>query len=388
MTPKRIVVRGVLVGDSTPKDIVVENGIVTTVRAAGRGKADIGGRTTLIGPTFFDIQVNGAFGIDLQSPTLTPEDVKRLGEGLAAWGVSHWVPTIITNAPKLIERTCRIIAEAMDDADVAASVPGIHLEGPFISPKDGPRGAHPKRHVRKPDLRLFDRLLKAANGKILYTTLAPELDGAIPFIKAVVRRGVRVSLGHHDASADEIARAVDAGATLCTHLGNGLAPVMPRHANPLWPQLADDRLACSLIADMHHLPSDVLKTFVRAKGPDRIILISDAVHIAGLKPRRYQLAGVPVELKRTGRICLTGTGLLAGSSLMVFHGVLNVAHHTDLTLERAFACASSVPAERLRLRLPFRTIQRENPANFVVFSGEALLGAFVRGRLYTPLSRR
>jgi len=391
--PKRFsgLVRGVVLGENAPADIVVERGRVLRKTAAGRRKADLGSRTAIVAPTLFDIQVNGAFGIDLQSPTLQPEEVAALSALLAAQGVSRWAPTLITQSQYRLERNCRVLAEAMEDRNLRRAIPGIHLEGPYLSPNDGPRGAHPKRHIRKPSLREFDRLLKAAGGRILLTTLAPELPGAIPYIRRVVQRGVRVALGHHEAGEAAIARAVEAGAVLSTHLGNGLAPRLDRHDNPLWAQLSQDRLSASLIADLHHLPPSVLKTFVRAKGPERIVLVSDAVHLAGLDPGRYDLAGTPVELQRSGKISLVGTGLLAGSSLMLIEGVANAAHHTGLTLQQAFASASRIPAKILGIKGAFLSAKAGSTANFLILErtrdkdpqGFRLQASIIRGELYT-----
>ena len=385
---ERIVVRGTLLGDTGVSDVVVRNGKVESVQRGGRGKAHIGGSNAIIGSTLFDIQVNGFGGVNLQGDKVVPEDFARIGAALAKGGVSHWIPTLITGAQSDMEHGCRIFAEALQDKDVARAVPGIHLEGPYISPVDGPRGAHATKHVRKPSIREFDRLMNAADGKISYTTVAPEVPGAVAYIKAVTKRGVVVSLGHHHGTADQIARAVDAGARLCTHLGNGMAAQIQRHFNPIWPQLADDRLTCSFIADLEHLPEPVLKTFVRAKGPERTILTSDVVHIAGLKPGRHDLGGVAVELKPSGRICLTGTELLAGSSLVLLQAVINAAEHTDLSLEQAFASASSVPAKLLGLNHRFELPQRGKRADFVVFElagpkerhKAKVCGVFVNGR--------
>ena len=214
---------------------------------------------------------------------------------------------------------------------------------------------------------MFDRLLAAANGRILYTTVAPEVRGAIRYIKEVVKRGVVVSLGHHNGDADQIKRAVDAGARLATHLGNGLAPMMHRHLNPLWPQLAEERLTCSLIPDLEHLPAPVLKVFVRAKRPEKVILTSDVVHIAGLEPGRHALGGVPVELTRQGRIQLGSTGLLAGSALMLLQGVVNAVQVGAMTLEEAVASTTTIPAKLLGVKHAFSLPSVNRRANFVVF---------------------
>lgn len=376
-------VRGCLIGDTKPSDLTIRDGKVTSIRPSSRARAHCGSRTSIIAPTLLDIQVNGGYGIDLQSPTLTGDQVLDLSNRLAAQGVSRWVPTIITNTLKRMERACRVIAEVMPHDK---NIVGLHLEGPCISPIDGPRGAHAKRYVRPPRLREFDTLLRAADGDILYTTIAPERPGAIPYIRGVVKRGVRVSLGHHAASSDTIAKAVDAGATLSTHLGNGLAPTLHRHENPLWPQLANDGLTASLIADLHHLNPQMLKTFIRAKTPDRIILTSDAVHLTGMRPGHYDLAGTPVQLKRNGKICLTGTDLLAGSSLTLLQGILNAHHHTDLTWEQAFNSATTIPAKTLGLPKQSWPPRKGKAADFLVVDPKresAVRATWIRGNRKT-----
>ena len=383
-----ITVRGRLVGAARPSDIEVRGGAVLRVDPAGRRPADFGSRDAFIGPALFDIQVNGAAGHGLQGGQVRPDDVLAVTEHLAAWGVSHWVPTLITAPLEEMEHGCRMIAEALRDPCVARAVPGIHLEGPCISPNDGPRGAHPKAQVRPPKIADFDRLMTAAEGRILYTTLAPEWPGAPAYIRALVRRGVLAALGHHEATAVDIARAVDAGARLCTHLGNGSASLMKRHDNPFWPQLAEDRIAASLIADLHHLPAAALKTFVRAKGPARVILTSDCVRLAGMKPGKYREFGAEVELKRNGIICLSGTDLLAGSAMMLLQGVVNAWRSTDLTLEQAFACATTVPAGLFRVKRLSQPMGVGGRANFVVFEADhakrravKVLASFVHGML-------
>lgn len=366
-TDNALCVRGVLLGQKTPSDLVIRAGRIAAVRPASRRRADIGSRNSHIGPTLFDIQVNGAFGVDLQDPKLEPEDVAALSDLLAGQGIAHWVPTLVTGPSRVVERNCRVVAEALRDKALARAVPGIHLEGPYISKEDGPRGAHPKRHVRNPDIREFERLLNAAEGRVLYLTLAPELPGAVPFIESVVRQGVLVALGHHNASPEAIGRAVDAGARLATHLGNGLAAKLPRHVNPLWPQLADDRLFASFIPDLEHLPPEVLKTFLRAKGPERSIAISDIVYCAGLEPGMYQFQRADVELLPSGRICLKGTEFLAGSSLFLLQGIVNLRRVAGLTLEQAFACATAVPTRLLGLNYRFSQPRVGEKANFLVF---------------------
>lgn len=364
-------IRGCLPGQDTPTDIVVgERGHVESVTEAGRERADVGGRTAHIIPPLFDIQVNGLDGIDLQSPDLAVEQIAAIGRGLARNGVGYWIPTLITAGAASLRRLCHVFAEAMEDKAIARAVPGIHLEGPYISPEDGPRGAHARTHVRKPSLAEFDRLQAAAHGYIRYVTLAPEWKNAPAFIRGLRERGVSVSLGHHNATEEQILRAVEAGATLCTHLGNGMASPIPRHANPLWPQLANDALTASFIADLEHLPPASLKSMLRAKGPERAILTSDCVHITGLPPGHYHLGEMPVELLPSGRICLSGTVYLAGSSLMLLQGLVNAVRVGGLTMRQAVASATTIPAQALGLK---QLIKRFAPPtvgarpHFVVF---------------------
>lgn len=367
-----VTVCGIPVGSGRPVHITIRDGIIEAItQGGGFGRPDYGTRSSIIGPTLFDIQVNGGNGINLQGPKAKPGDVLELTRFLATWGVSKWVPTITTNTFANMEHACRVIAAALEDPEVARAVPGLHLEGPFLSPLDGPRGAHAKRYVREPSLRDFDKLNRASGGHVLYTTVAPELPRGMAFIEGLVKRGVTVALGHHHASEDQIAEAVDAGARLCTHLGNGLAAELDRHSNPLWPQLAEDRLAAAIIADLHHVPPDMLKTMVRMKGSDNVILTSDAVRIAGLKPGMYPhhsgVKGMMVELLPSGRINLCGTNLLSGSALMLLRGVLNATRETDMTLEQSFRCASMIPAEILGVKADFGTLKPGAVANLIVF---------------------
>ena len=382
------VVRGRILDAGRAVDILVRDGRIARISPARAAAADFGHESAIIGPTLFDIQVNGAFGASLQDSDLDPQVLSTITEKLAAWGVSHWVPTLITAPLDAMENSCRVIAQALrKNRRLARAIPGIHLEGPCISPEDGARGAHKREYVRVPNTKEFDLLWRAAEGRITYTTVAPDQARAAAYIRHVVSRGVVVSLGHHAATAQQITAAVDAGARMCTHLGNGLSSQMHRHFNPLWPQLAEDRLHASFIADMHHLPQAVLSSFVRCKRPALTMLTSDAVHLAGMRPGKYDLLGMGVELRKDGKICLIGTDLLAGSSLMLLQGVVNTWRCTDLSLEEALRSASIIPARLLGLRHPFHTPRMGDRANVVAFeSGERpnearILTAVVHGQL-------
>ena len=190
----------------------------------------------------------------------------------------------------------------------------------------------------------FERRQEAARGRIVLVTLAPEVEGAIALIEWLVTTGVRVAIGHTAATGDQIAAAVSAGATLSTHLGNGCAADLPRHPNLIWDQLADDRLHASVIVDGHHLPASTVKAMTRAKGPERTILVSDAIAAAGCNPGRYTIGGVECELHGDGRVSLPGTPFLAGSSLTLDRAIENTVRFTGLPVADVSAMASTGPA--------------------------------------------
>jgi N-acetylglucosamine-6-phosphate deacetylase len=297
----------------------------------------------VLAPALWDIQINGYGGLDFSQE----EHLARIAGTLATFGVARFCPTVVTGPDAMLCRSLTAIARARAASPaLAAAVPCIHLEGPYISSCDGARGAHPLAHVRDPDWDHFQRLQEAADGLIGIVTLAPERAGAIPFIARCAATGVVVALGHTAADAATIAAAVDAGARLSTHLGNGLATPIDRHHNPLWPQLADVRLTASFIADGEHLPPAPLTAMIRAKGGARgSILVSDAVAEAGLPPGRYQgVGGAAVDVLPSGRIQLAGTPYLAGSGAHLLACVAHAVRCGAADLAAAVDMASIRPA--------------------------------------------
>jgi N-acetylglucosamine-6-phosphate deacetylase len=230
-------------------------------------------------------------------------------------------------------------------------IAAFHLEGPYISNEDGPRGAHPSAYCRPPDWDEFERFQEAAGGRIGVLTMSPEYDGSARFIERAVSSGVLVAIGHTKATSQQIWEAVDAGARMSTHLGNGSHALIPRHANYVWDQAAEDRLVASLIVDGHHLPPAVVKCLVRAKTPQRCVLISDLVGDAGLPPGRYRNATVgEIEVLDDGRIVIAGQRqYLAGAGLPLAHGVANVMRFAGLDLRTAIEMAAVQPATLLGL---------------------------------------
>lgn len=303
------------------------------------------GETAWLSAGLVDLQVNGFAGHDLNGGGLVPETVARLAAVLRADGVTSFLPTLITASEASITTALSAIAAArVADPLVAHAIPAVHVEGPHISPEDGPRGAHPRDQVRPPDLAEFDRWQAACGGLVGLVTLSPHHDGAPDYIRGLVARGVHVSIGHTDASPAQIAAAVEAGAALSTHLGNGIAATLPRHPNPIWSQLAEDRLTAGFIADGHHLPAEVLKAMLRAKGLDRSVLVSDAAALGGLAPGLYdQPIGGRVELAADGRLGLAGTPFLAGAARPLKQDVALAIEMAGIPLADALRLATLNP---------------------------------------------
>jgi N-acetylglucosamine-6-phosphate deacetylase len=298
-------------------------------------------------PGFVDLQVNGFAGVDFNDPSsCTTDGVTRALDAMRATGVTRCLPTIITSSLDHFAACARVVARH-PNAGAGAAIAGIHMEGPYISPLDGFRGAHPREHCIAASVDDFARRQEAADGRILLVTLAPEVPGAIALIEHLVSRGVRVALGHSAASAEDIHAAVNAGATLSTHLGNGCAATLPRHPNILWEQLAHDELFASFIVDGHHLPAPTVKAMMRAKTPARCMLVTDAIAAAGCPPGIYSLGGLQVELNAAGRVSpagVPGASHLAGSALSMDRAIGLTVRFTGLPLDEVLKMATTTPA--------------------------------------------
>jgi len=295
-------------------------------------------------PGLFDLQVNGFGGIDFNGADLTGDRVVEALHLMRATGVTRCLPTLITSSFDRFAANARILARVGD-----AALAGIHMEGPYVSPADGARGAHPAGHVAPASIDDFKRRQDAAGGRIVLVTLAPEVPGALPLVEFLVAANVRVAIGHTAATPPQLADAIAAGATLATHLGNGCPETLPRHPNVIWELLAADGVLASVIADGHHLPASTVKTMVRAKGPFRTILVTDAIAAAGCAPGPYTIGGVACELGPDGRVSLPGTPYLAGSSLTLDRAVANTCRYTGMPIAGVIPMASTIPAAYLGL---------------------------------------
>jgi N-acetylglucosamine-6-phosphate deacetylase len=337
LTARRVSGRSPATGAGIAVDI--DDGVIVALRDAE--EAD----DAYVSAGLVDLQVNGYAGIDLNDGALSPPRVAALARTLLRLGVTTFLPTLVTASEEAIVSGLTAIAEARaGDSVTAHMIPCVHVEGPFLSPNDGPRGAHPLAFIRPPDIAEYRRWQDASGGLVGMVTLSPHRAEALPFIRELAAAGVHVALGHTDASPEQIHAAADAGAVLSTHLGNGSAALLPRHPNFIWAQLADDRLTASFIADGHHLPADTLKSMLRAKGLSRAVLVSDSVALGGLPPGIYeQQIGGRVELSADGRLGIVGTPYLAGGARPLKDGVAVAAKSAGLSLPDALKLATENP---------------------------------------------
>ena len=298
---------------------------------------------------FFDLQVNGFAGVDFQQDNLTARDLKKAVAALRAHGTDRILLTLITDSiDRLCTKLARIEACLKKHPALAATIVGYHLEGPYLLPEPGFMGAHDPQWMHPPSSAEFERLWQAAGGRIRLMTLAPEWPGSPSFIRQLVTQGVRVAIGHSNASADQIDEAIAAGLGLCTHLGNGVPLQLDRHYNIIQRLLARDELYATFIPDGIHLPSHVLKNFVRAKPRNKVLFTTDAMAAAGAPPGRYRLGHLITEADANGIVRQPGeTRYFAGSSLTMDAAAANVSSMLGWTPAQALAACSTRVARYL-----------------------------------------
>jgi N-acetylglucosamine-6-phosphate deacetylase len=338
---------------------------ITSVNPSPAPGAAAGG--LYLAPGWIDLQVNGFAGVDYNRPDTPAEDIAGSIQALFATGVTRFFPTVITGAPENMEGALRNLARAAECLPEGEAIEGFHVEGPHISPEDGPRGAHPRRWVRPPDFDEFRRWQDAAGGRVRIVTVAPEWPGSPAYIERISGLGVVVSIGHTGASAGQIADAVSAGASMSTHLGNGAHSPIRRHPNYILDQLADDRLMAGFIVDGIHLGSSFLKVALRAKGIERSVLVTDAVAPAGAAPGRYRVGELEVDLTPDGQVVLAGSDRLAGSALRMDRGIGNLMTLAGLSLSDAVRTATINPARAAKVAGRENGIQPGAPADMVQF---------------------
>jgi N-acetylglucosamine-6-phosphate deacetylase len=307
-----------------------------------------------ITPGFIDVQVNGFAGVDYNDPDAPVEQIAKSLQVMFSTGVTRCFPTMITGPEERITGALANMTKAkraLESANRAEgfAIEAFHVEGPNISPDDGPRGAHPREFVRPPNLEEFKRWQEAAEGLVRLVTVSPEWPEAPAYVDAVARTGVVVSVGHTKASSDQIRAVVDAGATMSTHLGNGAHAILPKTANYIWDQLAEDRLTPSFIVDGIHIPASFLRAALQAKGVERSVLVTDAVMPAMCSPGIYRLGAAEVELKEGHKVVLRNEDRLAGSALRMDVAIGKTVQMAGISLRDALSMATVNPARVCRI---------------------------------------
>jgi N-acetylglucosamine-6-phosphate deacetylase len=336
---------------------------------------------TTLAPAFLDIHTHGAIGEDVM--TATPEGFSRLGRFYASHGVGWYLPTTVTAPVDTTLAALDRISAALERGPGAGEAEplGIHLEGPFLS--HAKRGVHPTEHLQHPDPALFERFWQAARGRILLLTLAPELPGATDLVRYAAGLGVRVSLGHTNATAAETLPAVEAGASGATHTFNAMRPLDHREPGVLGVTLDDNRLYAELIADTIHVAPPLIRLWFRAKGEDRAVLVTDSMPATGSPDGNYTLGGLPVTVTE-GRALLSedlaaGKYTLAGSTLTMDHAVANLRKHGGSSLAQAVRAATHNPAAMLG-RPELAAVAAGQPASVNQFDADGqLCQTWIRG---------
>jgi N-acetylglucosamine-6-phosphate deacetylase len=326
--------------------VVFDDGILVSLgtREAGEFPAadrvlDFPGST--LAPAFFDAHFHGAAGHDVMEAT--PEALLAIGGFLASRGTGSYLATTVTAAKdatlRALSGLAKLVAKPPEEATHKAWPMGIHLEGPFLS--HAKKGVQPAEHLLTPDIATFDRFFEAAEGHIRLITMAPELPGAVELAAHATSRGVRVSLGHSDATAAETRAGIAAGAASATHTFNAMRPLDHREPGILGTVLTTDSLFAELICDGIHVAPELVKLWWRAKGPERAILVTDSMSAAGMPDGEYQLGGFAVQVA-DGRAM--ARGVLAGSVLTLDRALTNFLEFTGAELEQGLRLLSSNPA--------------------------------------------
>jgi N-acetylglucosamine-6-phosphate deacetylase len=351
--------------------ITIEDGRIVSIESGPPN-----GSAETLTAAFFDVHVHGACSHDFMAAS--PSEIATVGRFLATRGVGHYLPTTVTGPIDKTLRALDTLADAIESAapgDAAAIPVGIHLEGPFIS--HAKRGVHPPSCILEPDLALFDRFQQAARGHIRLITIAPGLPRSVELIEHATASGVRVSMGHSNASAAETLAAIAVGATTSTHLFNAMRAIDHREPGIIGTILDRDDVYAELICDGVHVHPAMVRLWLRIKGQHRAILVTDGMSATGMPDGEYMLGNFPVEVREG--ICLSG-GSLAGSVLTMDRAVANLQRFTGESLATAVHLASQNPARMLGLD-HLVALAPGAPANFNRYNeAGGRLGSILHGR--------
>jgi N-acetylglucosamine-6-phosphate deacetylase len=361
--------------------VVIEDGRIASIstRAAKEAPGDaqvIDFPGSTLGPALFDVHNHGAKGHDVMEAT--PAALDAIGSFLSSRGTGSYLATTVTAPLNTTLWSLSGLAKLLERPAIAGQARpiGIHLEGPFLS--HSKRGVQPAEHLLAPDIATFDRFFEAAEGHIRLMTLAPELPGAVELTAHATARGVRVSLGHSNATAAETRAAIAAGAVSATHTFNAMRPLDHREPGILGTVLTCDTLFAEMICDGIHTAREMAKLWWRAKGPERAILVTDAMSAAGMPDGEYQLGGFAVQVAN-GRAMVGDT--LAGSVLTLDRALANFVEFTGAPLEQALRLATVNPAAMTGLGDQAGSVAVGQPASLVaVDRAGKLVGSVVNGQ--------
>lgn len=350
--------------------LAFENGVITAAGpAAGPADVDAGGNYLL--PGFVDVHTHGAMGGDFSDGK--PEDLPKMARHYAAHGVTSFLATTMTLKEEVLTPAMHTIRDFVRPED-GAKCAGIHLEGPFLS--YAKRGAQAAENLHKPDADLFRRLNEASGGQVRLVTVAPEEEGALPFIEQVAQV-CAVSLGHTTADYDTAMAAYRAGATHATHLFNGMPSLLHRAPGVIGAAF-DSGAYAELICDGLHIHPSAIRAARRLFG-EKLVIISDSLRCAGMPDGEYELGGQPIEMKN-GRATLLGTDTLAGSSSNLLDELRNVVSF-GLPLEAAVTAVTAAPARAVRLDGEIGSLEPGKRADLVLLDPAlALAGVYVDGK--------
>ncbi len=336
----------VFYADGQPITIKINDGKISDIIRDSKERKITKG-IIYVAPGLIDHQVNGYLSHSFVGDNLDAAQVKKITEAFWENGITTFMPTLTTESNEVLLRNFEKLNEILEDENLEQSIPGFHLEGPYISPVDGFRGAHNLTHIRNPNWEEFEAWYFASGKRIKEITIAPELEGAMDFIKKCIDNNIKVAIGHSNASTAQINEAVKLGASISTHLGNGCANTIHRHHNPIWPQLSEDKLFASLIVDGFHLTKEEVRTFYKVKGADKTILVSDITRWAGMPPGNYTDFGQEIVVTEEGAIMMPKENVLAGASFLITKGIENIIKFTGCSLKEAIDMSTINPAKAL-----------------------------------------
>lgn len=361
--------------------ISIDDGRITSI--SSRTSSELPGGAQLLdfpgatlAPAFFDVHFHGAAGHDVMEAT--PQALEAICGFLGSRGTGSFLATTVTAPLDATLRAVEGLAKLIAKPPIAghAQPLGIHLEGPFLS--HAKRGVQPAAYLLSPDTAVFDRLYDAAEGQVRLMTVAPELPGAVELTAHATRRGVRVTLGHSNATAAETLAAIDAGGVSATHTFNAMRALDHREPGILGTVLTNDALYAELICDGIHTDPEIVRLWWRAKRPERAILVTDAMSAAGMPPGTYQLGGFAVQVA-DGRA--TANGVLAGSVLTLDRALTNFITFTGASIEQGVRLMTANPATMTGLAEQTGSLVPGMPANLVAVDAGGCLAASIVGGL-------